>query len=431
LAREQGENVRYDKKAAWKFIYHSAVYNEKKFRYLISDLLSALESFIYFHQVLTTKPGYFQYVLNYYTLHGAVENKSALAIKIQNNNKADKPVVNPGYFLEKHFETELIEELHTTSLKSYRGYIKEKRNEEPTGLDCYYVIEKLRQMCRIANDNNVFGLNLCCFNEAEVIALVAQPKIGANLFVAAYFNVLELQTKKQNESYYKLKKLLEQNGYEMEDNNIAELTTYARNFCIARINEGQSAFFDELFDLYRQGLKNGSLLPNGEINERNFKNIVTTALRTEKHDWALSFIEDYRFRLNKVVRDNAFNYNMANYFFHTGKYDKVLLNLQKVQLADLFYGLDARSLMLKCYYELNEKEAFMNAYYSFRVFVQRRKNISRQHQEFYLNFLRITKKLMNLRPSDKKTIQSLHHQIKTSKALADKNWLEEKLKIYL
>jgi hypothetical protein len=122
---------------------------------------------------------------------------------------------------------------------------------------------------------------------------------------------------------------------------------------------------------------------------------------------------------------------MANYFFHTGKYDKVLLNLQKVQLADLFYGLDARSLMLKCYYELNEKEAFMNAYYSFRVFVQRRKNISRQHQEFYLNFLRITKKLMNLRPSDKKTIQSLHHQIKTSKALADKNWLEEKLKIYL
>ena len=38
---------------------------------------------------------------------------------------------------------------------------------------------------------------------------------------------------------------------------------------------------------------------------------------------------------------------------------------------------------------------------------------------------------MNLRPSDKKAIEKLEAEIKNSKALADKNWLEERLKIYL
>ena len=87
--------------------------------------------------------------------------------------------------------------------------------------------------------------------------------------------------------------------------------------------------------------------------------------------------------------------------------------------------------MLKCYFELDEKEAFLNSYFSFRVFVMRRKNVSEQHRRNYLNFLRIAKKLMNLRVRDKIAIQNLQNEITNSKALADKNWLEEKLKIYL
>jgi hypothetical protein len=88
-------------------------------------------------------------------------------------------------------------------------------------------------------------------------------------------------------------------------------------------------------------------------------------------------------------------------------------------------------MMIKCYYELDEKEAFMNAYYSFRVFVQRRKNVSEQHRKNYSNFLRIAKKLVNIRPKNKKSIENLAREISTTKALADKNWLEEKLKMYI
>ena len=422
--------VRYDKKAAWKFVFARVPFNEKKFRYLVSDLLAATEEFIYLQHVLSAKPGYYQQLHKYYAQRDATENSSALATKIQSTAKLANQVVYPATFLEKHFENELVEELHTTSLKTYRSHVQKRKADEPTGLDHYYIIEKLRHMCRLANDNNVFGLNTHAFNEPEVLK-TAEQKLSTNFFVSAYLHVFELLQQGKEESYFGLKKLLQTYAYEIDETSMAELMTYARNFCIAKINAGQSKFFEELFELYKQGLNNGSLLPNGELNERNYKNIVTTALRSENNEWALDFIETYRYKLNKVVRDNAYNYNTANYYFHTGKYDKVLRNLQKVQLADLFYGLDARSLMIKCYYELDEKEAFMNTYYSFRVFIQRRKNVSKQHQLFYQNLLRFAKKLMNIRPNDKKSIEKLSKEIQLSKAVADKHWLEEKLRVFL
>ena len=286
-------------------------------------------------------------------------------------------------------------------------------------------------MCLVANDNNVFGTKTKCFYEGEVLQLALSKQFSKNEFVLAYLCVYRLLVDKTEPQYYTLKRIISQHGYDFEDKNLAEIFTYARNFCIRKVNAGRNDFFEELFDLYQEGLKKRVLLLNGEINERNFKNIVTTALRTKKYDWTFDFINEYRYRLNKVVRENAYNYNLANYFFHTKQYDKALRNLQKVQLGDLFYGLDARSLMLKCYFELDEKEAFLNSYFSFRTFVMRKKNVSEQHRRNYLNFLRIAKKLMNLRMRDKKAIQKIEAEIKNAKAIADKIWLEEKLKIYL
>jgi|ERR1043165_1382082 hypothetical protein len=431
LCKEQPDTTKYDKKAAWKFIFPKATYNEKKFRYMVSDLIASAEEFIYAQQILAAKRNYVHVLDEYYTLREADSNKSALGTKIINRKDAKRNIISPEYFLEQHFTNELVEELHSGSLKAYTKYVAEHRKESPGGLDVYYIIEKLRQLCLVANDNNVFGTKTRCFFENEVLQLASSKAFYENDFVRAYLSVYYLLTEKSEQQYFTLKEIIAKHGYDFEDKNLAELFTYTQNFCVGRVNAGRSDFFNELFDLYVQGLQKRVLLLNGEIHERNYKNIVTTALRTKKYDWTLDFINEYRYQLNKTVRENAYNYNLANYFFHARQYDNAIRNLQKVQLSDLFYGLDARSLTIKCYFELDEKEAFLNAYYSFRVFVQRRKNVSEQHRRNYLNFLRIAKKLMNLRPRDKAAIEKLKTDITTSKALADKNWLEEKLQAYL
>lgn len=429
--KEQSEEVRYDKKAAWKFVFPRVSYSERKLRYMVSDLISSVEEFIYTQHALNAKPNFVHVLDEYYTLREADENKSSLAAKIISRRNAKKNILSPEYFLEQHFKNELVEELHASSLKTYSKFVAENRKNVPSGLDVYYVIEKLRQMCLVANDNNVFGTKTKCFYESETLRLASTKQFFENEFVRAYLSVYYMLVQKTEQQYFTLKKIIARHGYDFEDKNLAEIFTYARNFCIGKVNAGRSDFFEELFDLYAQGLQKRVLLLNGEINERNFKNIVTTALRTKKYDWTFDFINEYRYQLNKTVRENAYNYNLANYFFHTKQYDKAIRNLQKVQLSDLFYGLDARALMLKCYFELDEREAFLNSYFSFRVFVMRRKNVSEQHRKNYLNFLRIAKKLMNLRARDKKAIQNLQTEIKNAKALADKSWLEEKLKVYL
>ena len=431
MCAEQNDEKRYDKKLAWQAVFKKKTYNEAKFRYMVSDLLSAIEEFIYLQQVLKKKANHIHILSDYYTLREATENKASLSNKIINRKNNKKGVLAPEDYLEQHFRDELIGELHAGSLKTYQKYISEHKTDLASGLDIYYVIEKLRQMCIAANDNNVFGTKSTCYHEMEVLQLASSVPFDKNEFVQAYSCVYHMLTSKTEEPYFQLKRIIEKHGYEMDDTNLAEIFTYARNFCIGQVNTGKHAFFEELFDLYEQGLQKRILLPNGEINERNFKNIVTTALRTKKAEWAHDFIEQYHHSLNKTVRANAYGYNLANYYFYTKQYDKALLNLQKVQLSDLFYGLDARSLMIKCYYELDEREAFINAYFSFRMFVQRRKNVSEQHRKNYLNFLRLTKKLINLRPRDKKAMDALIKEVSASKALADKNWLEEKLKGYI
>lgn len=423
-------DMEVDKLLLWKEVFGKQSFNEKRFRYLISDLLESVSDFIYLQDILQQKPGYVRMVCENYTAKNAVLNRSAIAAKLLKPTKAAQLNRNAQWFLEKHFEDQLLEEEHTGSLKEYRKYLSEHRTGEPSGLDTYYLIEKMRDLCTIANDNNVLGLQHTGFNAAQVLEMASGKSFKENPFVQAYWHVYQLLTTRTKQAYLGLKKVIAAQGLELDANTLAELFTYARNYCIARVNAGEESYYNELFDLYEQGLDKNILLVNGELNERNFKNIVTTALRTARYAWALEFINEYKYKLNKRVRDNAVNYNLANYHFHKKEYPLVLRALQKVQLADLFYGLDGRSMMLKCYYETDEKEAFMNTYQSFRVFVQRRKNVSEQHRRNYLNFLRIAKKLINLRPRSNDAAKIVA-EIESSKAIADKNWLLEKARVFL
>lgn len=420
-----------EKGKAWKAVFAPSPFNEKKFRYLISDLIASVEEFLFISSVQKSKQGFTHILDEYFTIREASVNKKSLGEKIKSGKKTKRTIISPEFFLESHYEAELLTEIRKTSVKEYSRHISQRNFSAPSGLDVFYLAEKLREICSVANDNNVLGVKHSCYYEKEVLHLAASKPFRKNPLIEAYLSVYHLLTQKDESAYFTLKKLLDKHGYDFEDKNLAELFLYARNFCIGKINAGQSAYFHELFDLYEQGLSKRVLLLNGEINQQNFKNIVTTGLRTGKQQWVFDFIQEYRYKLNKSVRENAFNYNLANYFFHTGKYDKALQSLQKVALTDVFYGLDARSLTLKCYFELDEYEAFFNAYQSFRVFVQRRKNVSAQHRRNYINFLRIAKKLMNLRPRDKKNIERIGQEIRTTKALADKNWLQAKLKVFI
>jgi len=81
-------------------------------------------------------------------------------------------------------------------------------------------------------------------------------------------------------------------------------------------------------------------------------------------------------------------------------------------------------MLLKIFYETNEKEALHSQIASFSIFLKRNKLIANNVRESYQNFVTFLNKLIKNNPS--KSIQ-LKKDIKAAKLLMYKNWLLEKL----
>ena len=118
---------------------------------------------------------------------------------------------------------------------------------------------------------------------------------------------------------------------------------------------------------------------------------------------------------------------MARYAFAAKKYNEVLELLGTVDYDDVFYQLDAKTTLMKTYYELGEYQPLQSLKESFRILLSRKKLISDTQRSVYGNFVRYTLKLFRADVKDKKKIAALKKEIETTQQMADKGWVMEKL----
>jgi hypothetical protein len=125
--------------------------------------------------------------------------------------------------------------------------------------------------------------------------------------------------------------------------------------------------------------------------------MVSTGLRLKEYDWTLNFITEFKNRLPEESRSNAYIYNLANYYYETKDYKKSVKMLRDVEFTDVFYNLDAKSMMLKIFFERDEEESFRALTASFKIYLTRNKLISKQQYEMYNNLLKYSKKAFILK----------------------------------
>ena len=207
---------------------------------------------------------------------------------------------------------------------------------------------------------------------------------------------------------------------------LSDLYQYLLNYCIRRINAGRLVFQNELLTVYQKALKHGALFSNGNISQWDFKNVVTIALRTSNLDYAREFIHGHKQFLPLSQRTNALAYNLANLHFYERNFRAAISQLQKVDLDDVFYRLDARSILLKSYYELDDSDALFYHAAAFRSFLNRNRTISDQQRKLYLNLIKHTLSLLRA-DGQKANIQAIADRVKKDPNVADLRWLEGKL----
>jgi hypothetical protein len=242
-----------------------------------------------------------------------------------------------------------------------------------------------------------------------------------------YFNTYQA-LKTDNPLYFnELKILLFTHLLNFPDTECREILLHAINFCIKKINNHESLYLNEYFELTQFGLENRILMENGILSKFTFKNAVTVALKLSKWEWVKNFIENYKQFLHPKERQPVYNYNKAVYFFRTGDYASAMPLLRQADFADIHADLAARCMLLQIYYETPAFDALSSLLDSFSTFINRQKDIGYQ-KDMYLNLIKFVKKILKGDMKDKAFKQQLIIEIEGTAYLAEREWLIEKLK---
>ncbi|MFN8308451.1 MAG: hypothetical protein U0T73_00690 [Chitinophagales bacterium] len=300
--------------------------------------------------------------------------------------------------------------------------------ETLTALDTYYFIQKLRLCAAVLHYQSFLTLEGDVALINEILDYLDHAQMNEVPLLHAYYLVVKSLLDPNNEIYFnQLKRLISGNQPVVELSAQRDLFAFAINYCITRINSGDTSYQRQIFELYQMALLRNVLEQDDELSPWDFKNIVTVALRNKEFSWTEKFIDAYKDRLPVAEKMNAITFNKARYFFAIKNYNGVLKLLQDVTYSDIFYLLDAKTTLMKTYFELGEYQPLQSLKESFRILLRRKKVISEQNQTNYGNFARYTMKLFRTDVKDKKKLERLGREIRTTGNIADKGWLLEKL----
>lgn len=412
-----------NEKELWKTVFGNTRFNKAKFVRLLSDTVKKIEHFLVIDRFQQQRE-----VQNVYQLEIMNERKLDKHIpeflRLANQKQNLLPYRDANYFNTAFF----FQQQKNFFLESKDQRSAEKNLEDVTeSLDVYYIIQKLKYCAALLHYKNFLSL------EAEMPLLQAilkhlDEKPYPIPAIQIYRHIILSQTEEQSDEHFKqLKDLFIANQKLFPVDEVKGMYVFAMNYCINQINMGRSEYLHEILSLFKYGLESELLLENGQLSQWDYKNIVTTALRVKDFKWAEIFLSEYKNKLPKTDRANAYTFNLARYYFSTKKYDQVLQLLQNVKYNDIFYQLDSKTTLLKTYYELGEWMPLYSLKDSFRVLLRRKRLITEQQKENYMNLLKLTQRLFKADVKDKAALTALQKEIFETSNVADKSWLTEKI----
>lgn len=420
--RKQSDTA-HTKKEAWQSVFGAERYNDMKFRYLNADLLTRLEEFLLYRNVGS----------------GGMHSEELLTADLGKRGALKAWSTHYRNFTVKTLKSEVrdaeyyshawnMEFSHLSLIASGKVSGDAQSMTNAAGyLDRFYLIRKLQMCCEMFNAQNVFSQEYQFFLLDEILQHLGNRSYEDTPVIVIYYRILmTLRESSNEEHYHTLRELLKQHERIVTVSELRDMYKYVLNYCIKKINLGNISWQGELFDIYRTTIENRVLLSDGFLSHRDFKNIVTIALRQNEVAWTESFIENFVNEIPARERENARLYNSANLLFHKRDYSGAIRLLQRVDFLDIFYDLDARSILLKTWFELDEQDSFEYHAAAFRKFLKRNKSVSDYQRTIYENLIAYTSKLMRAGTA-RSAIKKLANEIKEKKNAADLRWLLAKI----
>lgn len=267
-------------------------------------------------------------------------------------------------------------------------------------LDHYYILEQLVNYCNMLSRQHIvqgqYDLPYLkeIFQKAATADQQGQYRSAINIYVAL---AQLLQASDDDHAFPQLEQQLENYPDALPPEEKRTVYNFLLNYCVQRINLGETHYYQKVLAIYRKLLDEQLLLRDQRISQWTYTNIVTSGSRLKAWEWTENFLESYRAYLPPQDQYNAYHYNLAALRYEQGQYDKALQGLHQVEFTDAFYHLGAKSIQLKIYYEKEETASFQALLFATRQFVTRNRQLSSLKKNAYLNFLKLIKQLFDLR----------------------------------
>lgn len=334
-----------------------------------------------------------------------------------NPNRNDRYFRN-DYLLQLEFYTSMEDKQRTTQMNL---------QEVSDALETNFIIEKLRQTCRMVSHEAVYKAG---YDTGLLEAVLQHVEKGAGLqipAVATYYYIYRAITQKENTEFFdRLKAQIQQHSHIFPHSELREIYLHALNYCIGRMNAGVQPFVREAFELYRRGFEEKILIENEMVSRWTYLNVVLIAIRLKEFKWAGTFIENYKQFLEHRYRDNFVHYCQARLLYEQKNYNAAMRLLVQVESDDILINLNAKSMLLKMFYEEEELDALESLLESMRTYLQR-KDVIGYHKANYQNIIRFTKKLIRVTPHSKEEKTKLRQEIQNANPLTEKEWLLKQL----
>ncbi len=420
---KERQKKQVDRQEAFLAVHPNKEYNQEAAYFLFSYLYKLLEDFLAFQQIKKDKT-----LLKFHSAQAYRERKMGKPfvkkIKeyrtlLSKNKLRNSEYLRQLYDLEKEYY----------NYSSPRIQRSENNLEEVSNaLDLYYIAEKIRYHCFQISHQAVFEKEY----ETELITVVIDfvekhPSYLDHPPIAIYYNYYKaISAESGKEHFKKFRQQIESHSSYFTFTEIKDIYLAAINICIRRANEGGRDYVNELFELYKTGIEQGTLIENDELSPFTFKNILSAGIKLQQLNWLDGFIEQYQSKLNPMVREATVRYVTAALRYEQKKYEEAKSLLTDFDTDDYLLMLSAKTILLKIYYDLEDFEKLDAILESMRIYLQRKTKIG-YHKAVYQNVIRLTKKLIALPPYDKKKKALLREKVIGMQPQSLRDWFLEKM----
>ncbi len=406
-------------------------------RNLISDMMQLVKDFFVYHEF--TKDSFRQ---KYYLL------KELNRKDLYKFFEKEYSFAESGYKKKKIFDERL--ELDMYDIYGIKAdYLKKNLPSGKTGQ--YYEmvgkqIDKLSQFFIVTYLKDSFKL-LCGKTNSEINTPLKDEilshveknknKYFENPVIDILYHFVKLVEKGTDDKLFEtVKKKIYDNEKRIQKAYLKNLFQELANYSRRRELSGETKFVKEQFDIEKEMLACGLYFDSdGYLPVDAYTSITITANNSKEFDWAEKFLYEYKDKLRRKERNNAYNYNMALKFYSQGRtskepvqkiyfYETALNLLTMIRVDDYYYEVRVKTLQIQMYYEMDEVQRTIFFLDTLKHYLKKNKEMPRDIKEGYKSFANHVHELIKFKAGSAKiTTDEFRRSVNEAEQLTYRSWL--------